>query len=511
MIAHRQFRAARSGHGRRRDRSGLSPIRLALAVLVAALAAGVVGLWLAGFGGTLRGLLPGGRAVAGGPPGELIVTSDPPGTGLIVDGSVRGRTPLTLSLPSGERHLVLRLAGYADLPLTVEVAAGRTSAVAGILWRATPVVRQLRPPLPGASIAGAQFLDDGRVALTVTLPPGAEQQIWIVDDAGAARRVGPSQARLAVALSPDGARVAYAAAPTTMPGMAAGAEPLPGELWIAGADGTDPGALRLALPPTTATERLVDLAWTPDSRHLIAVAELRPEGGGVRSRLLLLDADTDAAPIELFALPSEVAPGSWTWRPDGGQVAFVARAGGQLALCLLGTEPTAGTVQHPLFRYLGDLPGDRAPRAAPVAWVPASGEYPARVLYTIPAPSQPGSAAASRSPVLYAEELAGRPPTRLGDGAAAWPAWREDGRAVAIAKGKKDGVVLRVIDPAAGDGAGSAIDLAALPLAWGGGQGPEVRWDVGRGRALLLRPATWVGEGGELWLLDWRDEGVAPR
>jgi hypothetical protein len=69
---------------------------------------------------------------------------------------------------------------------------------------------------------------------------------------------------------------------------------------------------------------------------------------------------------------------------------------------------------------------------------------------------------------------------------------------VAIAKGKKEAVVLRVIDPAGAGGAGLATDLATLPLGWGG-EGPEVRWDSERGRALLLRPAGWGGEVDQLY------------
>jgi len=497
----------RFGGQRRARGAGLSTRRLGLIAVPAAVVALLIGLWLAGFGGTLLALLPARGDTAPLPPGEVTITSDPPDAQVVVDGKARGRTPLTLRLPGGERRLTLRRDGYADLTVTARVAADRPATVAGTLWRAAPVARQLRPPLPGAAIAGAQFLAAGSVALTVTLPPGQEQQLWIVDAAGGARRVGPIEARLAIAPSPDGERVAYAAVAAPAPGAGPGGEPLPAELWIAAADGAAPGVRRLALPPSTATERLVDLAWAPDGRQLLVAAQLRPQGGGVRTRLLRIDADGHGPPVELVALPSDVVAGSWTWRPDGGQVAFVARAEGRLALCLLATGPADRPGAAPLFRYLADLPAGQPPFAAPVTWAPATADAPGRVIYAAPAPATPGAASGPRSTVLFADDLAGRQPTRLGDGAAGWPTWRGDGQVLAIAKGKKDAVVLRAVDLPAAAGVGLTTDLAALALGWGGGEGPGVRWDSERGRALLLRPGGWGDGAGELWLLDWRDTG----
>ena len=299
----------------------------------------------------------------------------------------------------------------------------------------------------------------------------------------------------------------YAAVATAAPGAGPGGEPPSAELSIADADGATPGVRRLALPPSTAAERLVNLAWAPDGRRLLVAAQLRPQGGGVRTRLLLVDADGDGPPVELIALPSDVVAGSWTWRPDGGQVAFLARAEGRLALCLLATAPAARPGAAPLFRYLAHPPAGQAPFAAPVTWVPATADAPGRVVYAAPAPATPGAASGTRPTVLFADDLTGHPPTPLGDGAAGWPTWRGDGRVLAIAKGKKDAVVLRAVDLTAAAGAGPTSDLATLALGWGGGEGPGLRWDTARGRALLLRPGGWGGEAGELWLLDWRDDG----
>jgi len=497
----------RFGQQRRVRGAGLSPRRLGLIAVPAAVVALLVGLWLAGFGGALLALLPARGDTAVAPPGEVTITSDPTDAQVIIDGKARGRTPLTLRLPGGERRLTLRRDGYADLTVTARVAADRPAAVAGTLWRAAPVARQLRPPLPGAAIAGAQFLADGSVALTVTLPPGQEQQLWVVDAAGGVRRVGPVEARLAIAPSPDGARVAYAAPGAALAsGVGTGGEPPSAELWIADADGAASGVRRLALPPSTAAERLVDLAWAPDGRQLLVAAQLRPQGGGVRTRLLLVDADGDGPPVELVALPSDVVAGSWTWRPDGGQVAFVARAEGRLSLCVLATAPAARPGAPPLFRYLADLPAGQAPFAAPVTWTSSTADAPGRVIYAAPAPAPPGTTSGPRPTVLFADDLGGHPPTRLGDGAGGWPTWRGDGQVLAIAKGKKDAVVLRAVDLTAASGAGLTSDLATLALGWGGGEGPGIRWDTARGRALLLRPGGWGGEAGELWLLDWRDD-----
>lgn len=454
-----------------------------------------------------------GRAAAEGPQGELAVTSAPPGAAVLVGGKVRGYTPLTLALPAGERQVVLRQPGYADLPLAARVDPARPAAVHGLLWRQQPLARRIRPPLPGATLAGAQFLADGRVALTVTLPPGEEHQVWVLDAAGGARRAGPVEARLAVALSPDGARVAYTAVSAAPEGAAPGGERRAAEVWLAATDGGEgPGIRRYALPAGTAAEAVTDLAWAPDGAHLLLVAQLRTQGGALRSRLLWLDAGREGGdPAELAALPSDVVPGSWAWRPDGAQVAFIGRSDARLALCLLGIAPAGRTGAPALFRYLTELPGGGAtpPRVPPIAWAPPArpgDPAPGRFVY---AATQDGGGAGAgfggRPTVLMADDLSGRPPARVGAASGLWPGWRPDGQIAAIARLKGDAVGLRLFDPTADGGAGASADLGTLPVAWGNGNGPEVRWDSDRGRALVFAGAAG-GEGGELWLLDWLDE-----
>ena len=184
MLSLRKHGLVGGGRPRRARSEGLSPLHAALAAVFAGVLALLVGLSLAGFGGTLRGLLPARGSGVVGPPGDVTITSEPPDAQVVVDGKVRGRTPLTLRLPGGERRLILRRAGYADLPTVARVGADRPVAVVGILWHAEPTLRQIRPPLPGSAIAGARFLADGRVALTVSLPPGQERQLWVLDAAG---------------------------------------------------------------------------------------------------------------------------------------------------------------------------------------------------------------------------------------------------------------------------------------------------------------------------------------
>jgi dipeptidyl aminopeptidase/acylaminoacyl peptidase len=114
-----------------------------------------------------------------------------------------------VAVAPGEHRVTLRREGYAEATYTVRLETGQSAMLAGELWLRRPEVRRLRPAFPGAAIAGATFLDDGRIALAVALPPGDERQLWLLDGQGSARRVGPPQAWGSIAISPDGRRVAY--------------------------------------------------------------------------------------------------------------------------------------------------------------------------------------------------------------------------------------------------------------------------------------------------------------
>ncbi|WP_038049074.1 PEGA domain-containing protein [Thermus caliditerrae] len=59
--------------------------------------------------------------------GTLAVTSSPSGAEVYVEGALRGRTPLSLSLPEGRYAVELRLSGYEPYRATVQVRRGETT------------------------------------------------------------------------------------------------------------------------------------------------------------------------------------------------------------------------------------------------------------------------------------------------------------------------------------------------------------------------------------------------
>jgi hypothetical protein len=437
------------------------------------------------------------------PPGAaatLVVTSTPVGATILIGDRERGRTPATVALPPGEARVTLRLDRHADVTYRIALNPGGAASLAGILWPRTPSVAAVRPPLPGATIAGARFLADGRLALTVAIPPGDERQLWLADGAGGARRVGPPVAQVAIAASPDGERVAYLARPIASPGIP-GAEARVAEVWVTARDG-DRGERRYSLPPNTADERLVDLSWAPDSAALLLVSQQRPQGGGIRSRLQRLDLaepagpDTDT-PRELISMPSEIVPDSFAWSPRGDRVALLARSDGRTALCVVGLDGG-------LFRSLADV-GDTSgpPTFPPLAWAASD----AGVIYAAPDPSDAGTGVglfgAVRPADLVADDLTGVPPRRIGELAGPGPCPRGDGLLVALAQPKaRAPVSARAIDPAAD---GFDQDLGPLPQL--PGSLGSVRWSGDCGQALVAIRNTAGGDRPDLWLVRWAASG----
>ncbi|WP_243031034.1 PEGA domain-containing protein [Thermus altitudinis] len=59
--------------------------------------------------------------------GTLVISSTPSGAEVYVEGALRGRTPLSLSLPEGRYQVELRLAGYETYRATVQVRRGETT------------------------------------------------------------------------------------------------------------------------------------------------------------------------------------------------------------------------------------------------------------------------------------------------------------------------------------------------------------------------------------------------
>src|SRR4051794_37833389 len=254
----------------------------------------------------------------GDPDAALAVVSTPTGAIVEVDGHLHGHTPARVPLPAGEHRLTLRRASYADAVYTVQVAPGQTAALAAELWLQTPIVQRLCPTFPGSTITDARFLADGRLAYIVTLP-GDERQLWLLDERGGARRLGPAEGHGSVVAAPDGARVAYLA----HGGGADFADGRLDELWLAASD-DEGGDRRYVLP--SAAERLVDLSWAPTGQYLLLVSREQRPDGSVRARLRGLPL-ANGEPRQLLSLPGEIVPSSYTWSPDGAQVAFLTRVG----------------------------------------------------------------------------------------------------------------------------------------------------------------------------------------
>lgn len=416
----------------------------------------------------------------------LTVTSFPAGAAVLIDGRERGHTPAALSLPRGHHRVTLRLARHADVYYEVDLAADRATSLDGILWTQTPLIQRLRSPLPGAVIADARFLTDGRLALILAVPGRDERQLWLVARGGDARLAGPPGARLALAISRDGVSVAYLSrgdlsAGGVSPIDVTGAPRLD-EVWVAGLDGGR-GDLRFALPPNTADERLVDLSWSPDDGHLLLVSQQRPQGGTLRTRLLRLDIGTGEA-RELIALPGEVVPTSYEWSPAGDRVALLIRAASRTTLCLVGTSDGS-------FRALAEAGSAPFP---PLAWSPRGD----RLAYAAQPDAPPADPSGNTVPVaIHTDDLDGGPARRLGDATGQEPGWRGDGLIVAFARAKGRGpLLLRAFDAA-----GAGQDLGQLPLPPGALVG--VRWDTGRGRAIVATRPAVSGDPPDLWIVRW--------
>ncbi|MCL5107372.1 MAG: PEGA domain-containing protein [Chloroflexi bacterium] len=460
------------------------PLWLALATALAALGLGIVAtVWQGRVSSESEAL----TAI-------LEVDTTPAGASVEVDGSLRGSTPAVVALAPGEHRLRLRRDGYLDSVHTVHLAAGETVSVRDNLWRRRPTLRLIRPPLPGATIADGNFLADGKVALTVGLPPGEEIQTWVVEPDGTGRRVGPSSSKGPAALAPDGAQIAYLAQGRTTASGAAEPSVRHSEVWVATADGRSSRQVYV-LPADAGGEQLADLAWTPDGRHLLVVSRQGQAGGVVRSRLLWLEAQRSIA-RDLITIPSEVVPGSYSWDAAGEQVAFLARSAQGTSLCLI-------DLADGRLHYLADVGrGDAAPFPfTPLAWSPDGRKF----AYT--ALAQGGGSqgiwpfVSKSSLALFVVDEDGPPGEQIA-GDAQSPAWRENGSILVLARGKGDGrLALKSISPS-----GQAEDSAELDLRVG--RSFAARWDMAHAQALVAhRDPSGVGSArSEFWLLRFGQE-----
>ena len=120
-------------------------------------------------GGDFVLVQPGVKATA---TGEVLVRSDPPGATIVCNGQELGKTPLAVKLPPGQQQLTLRVEGYEDVIVPVNVRANE------VLQTDVATLK----PLPGSVVVsttppGAKVYLDGRDSGEVTpcvlkLPPG---------------------------------------------------------------------------------------------------------------------------------------------------------------------------------------------------------------------------------------------------------------------------------------------------------------------------------------------------
>jgi dipeptidyl aminopeptidase/acylaminoacyl peptidase len=424
----------------------------------------------------------------------LRVTSDPSGASVQVGGRTLGRTPVEIRYAAGDHEIILHLDGYADAIRSVSLEPGGRTDLHADLWLWTPEAQLLRPTFPGSTIAGATFLADGRIALTIALPPDDERQTWLLDHEGGMRRLGPAEARGALAVAADGGRVAYAARGQDDEPHTGGVRP--DEVWIAAAEG-DRGTRVYVLTTEMRDERLTDLSWAPDGRHLFLVTRYQLAGGGYRTRLLWLDAATRQ--VDMIAnVPSEVVPGSYGWSPTGEHVALLARSGQTTSLCLIRTDGTE-------IRYLTDLyQDDSSPLAfPPVAWSSDG----SRMLYAAPPQSPTNTQSgwlwgAQSSPALFEVRVSRPQEQRVGAVEGQSPTWRDDASIAMLARPKFGGPL--VLRSAAPDG--NVHDLSELPLR--AGPTYAARWDVAHAQAIIaVRSAASTGANRpEYWLVRYRPE-----
>jgi hypothetical protein len=532
---------AKSSVRRRRFRR----LALAAAVIVCAIAA-AGGTWLLASGSDLaEWFLPtiGSPEHSSGPI-SFDIASQPDRATVILDGRSRGQTPVSALVSPGEHTLVLRHPDAVDDQRTVSVTSATQLQVR--MWLRRPTAIQLRPAYPGASIAGATFLADGQLALSMALPAqagnaagGTLREPWLVDPTtgGVTRFPADASVRAAViSVSPDARSVAYLQQDQSA-GLNGVTHQRLDSVWIAGAPTAGTTVRLFALPPVPGgaqgpgeVEGIRDVTWTPDGHHLLVAVRLLAVSGAypaaARTRLLLLDARFASAepltPVELVVLPAEVVPGSYSWAPDGHWAAFLSTAsegsgsGSFVALCAVDTTAN-GAVDG--FRYVADLGRQTDPSSllpiASVAWAPNSD---GRLVYVAATPristtnplglpgtsgGEPGLFTASpTAPALTAEE--GR---RLGSATGLIaPSWRttpdgSNASLIAFARSTQANkpLVVRGIDPLTGAVQNLGIEL---PPGVGGSAAVAARWDLAHGRALILARRDGMSAGAfDYWLV----------
>jgi formylglycine-generating enzyme required for sulfatase activity len=119
-------------------------------------------------------LLTIGPVSLGQPDAEIAIRSQPVGAQVLIADSLRGRTPMTLSLPAGTRHDIrLTREGYADWQQTLEARPGQAIKIQAEL---VPVLGQvsIRGNPDGATVS-VNGVTRGRAPLTLQLPAAPVQ------------------------------------------------------------------------------------------------------------------------------------------------------------------------------------------------------------------------------------------------------------------------------------------------------------------------------------------------
>jgi len=429
-----------------------------------------------------------GSARRSGPPvpsGRIRLVGVPSDVTVAVDGQPLAQASPVPSLPAGEHVVAFHGERVVDASYDVVVHPDATTTLAPDLWLRHPRIAPLRPTYPGSSIVGASFLADGRIALVEALPPGNDDQLWLVDPNGAPRRVGPADQSHAIALAPDGRRVAYLVQGNTATTRRMGLD----EVWIAGSGGGDERR-SFALPPDDPGESLVDLSWAPDGQHLLIASRVADRSGGRWSRLRWLDLANGEA-RELATFPGDVVFGSYTWSPVGDRVAFMTRVGQTSALCALDIASTT-------FQDVAELGGGAAASFpfAPVAW----SDDGQRLIYSARSATSASSGwlfGAQPSIGLDAVDFPRPISRRLGSDLGQFPAVRADGAVVLVDHPRSDApYVVRQLEPK-----GQSRDLfsvAATPSS-----AFAVLWDLAHDQAILAtRAANSTGSAPiDYWLV----------
>ena len=414
-------------------------------------------------------------------PAVLRLQTTPPGAAIQLDGHAQGTTPAVVRASAGKHRLLLRLPGYApaDVPLTMR--AGATDHLQRQLWPANVRVLPLAAPRPGSVITTAGFLADGRVAAEVQLSSGG-RQVWVADGAGHYHRVGPALGQGALAISPDGGRVAY---------LTASRQATPSfdnPLNVIGLADINGNQLIAPLQISAAAAHLVDLTWAPDGKRLLIVAQQQAAVGGASSQLLVLSLD-GSQPQVLAELPATVVEGSWSWNQNGQAVAFLTHGSSTTALSAIDLQTGA-------FRYLGDVARgtDAPPTFPPMAWSSDDDQ----LIFAAPVSGQSGWPFGSHQTLqlLLGSIARGSSPWLSAD--AQSPLWLADGQVLAFTRPKHDGpLVLRSFD-----GSGPGQDVTTLPIKTGTVWG---RWDAEHRQALLAVPGMGADGAAETayWLVQF--------